>query len=198
MDLQRYSLKLFLRDPAAVRPAEMIPVFHGWIQRGAVEGLPLDVADYGHVHHGPGVMLIGHEADHALDLGEGRPGLVYARKRDGEGSLAERLREALRLLLAAAQEMESEPSLAGRATLRTDELLVTISDRLAAPNGQESLEALGAAIEEALASAYGDLPLELGLADEDPRAPLGVRVLAAEAPALSELLDRLGSVAPTA
>src|SRR5262245_42539431 len=104
MDIQRYSLKLFLRDGEAVRPAELISVFHGWIQRGAVEGLPLDVVDYGHVHHGPGVMLIGHEADHAYDLGEGRPGLAYAHKRDGEGTLADRLREAFRLLLAAAHE----------------------------------------------------------------------------------------------
>ena len=34
---------------------------------------------------GPGIMLIGHEADRSLDFGEGRPGVVYQRKRDGRG-----------------------------------------------------------------------------------------------------------------
>ena len=196
MDVQRYSLKLYLRDPQALRPAELIPVFHGWIQRGGVEGLPLDVADYGHVHHGPGVMLIGHEADHALDLGEGRPGLVYAHKRDGEGTLAERLREALRLLLQAGRELEEDESLGGRAALRTDEVLVTISDRLSAPNGPETFEALRGEIQEALGAAYGD-GLSLSLAEEDPRAPFTVRVAAAGAPSLAELLDRVGSLART-
>ncbi|MBY0396577.1 MAG: hypothetical protein K2X91_08940, partial [Thermoleophilia bacterium] len=80
-DAVRIGVKLYAEDPAAVRPDRFIPVFHGWIQRGAVPGLLIDVADYAHVPQGPGVMLIGHEADHAIDLGEGRPGVLYQRKR---------------------------------------------------------------------------------------------------------------------
>ena len=41
-------------------------------------------------------MLIGHEADRSIDLGEGRPGVLYQRKRDAEGTLEERFAAASR------------------------------------------------------------------------------------------------------
>ena len=44
-------------------------VFHAWIQKGAVEGLLLDVADYQHIQDGPGMILIGDQVDYAFDLG---------------------------------------------------------------------------------------------------------------------------------
>ena len=63
MSLQRVSVAVpFVGD---VDPEAFVPVFHDWIRRGAVEGLLIDVARYGHVHHGPGIMLVGHEGDYA-------------------------------------------------------------------------------------------------------------------------------------
>ena len=39
----------------------------------AFDELMIDVADYKHVKHGPGVVLVGDANDYYLDEGEGRP-----------------------------------------------------------------------------------------------------------------------------
>jgi len=56
-NLQRIALKIFLDDESLLEPGDVIPVFHRWIQTQAVDGLLIDVADYSHVHHGPGVVV---------------------------------------------------------------------------------------------------------------------------------------------
>src|SRR5262245_65938136 len=111
--VERIGVKLYAVDPDAVEPARFIGVFHDWIRRGAVPGLLIDVADYAHVHRGPGVLLIGHEADYALDLGEGRPGFLAQRKRDGRGDLRDRLAGALAGAAQGALEAEAEPAAGG-------------------------------------------------------------------------------------
>ena len=83
---QRIKVKYFVQEPAAVDLPAFIPVFHHWIQEHRVEGLLIDVADYKHMQNGPGIVLIGHEADYALDLAGGRPGLIYDRKRQWEAA----------------------------------------------------------------------------------------------------------------
>ena len=70
--------------------APVIPVFHSWIQDQIFAELLLDVADYRHVHHGPGLMLIGHEADYSLDQTDGVLGLRYNRKAPLPGTNLER------------------------------------------------------------------------------------------------------------
>jgi len=78
LNLHRISVKYFVTDPTVVNLDEIVPVFHRWIQNQSVEGFLIDVADYKHVCQGPGVVLIGHEADYALDMTGGRPGLLYS------------------------------------------------------------------------------------------------------------------------
>ena len=73
------------------------------------------MADYAHVPDGPGVMLIGHEADRSLDLGEGRPGVLYQRKRDGEGSLEDRFAAAITAADGIADELEADAAAGGVA-----------------------------------------------------------------------------------
>ena len=94
-DIVRIGAKLYAQDPSVIDLPAFVPLFHGWIQRRILDGVPIDVADYAHVPDGPGVMLIGHEADRSLDLGEGRPGVLYQRKRDGEGTLEDRFAAAI-------------------------------------------------------------------------------------------------------
>lgn len=173
-DAVRIGVKLYAEDPAAVRPDRFIPVFHGWIQRGAVPGLLIDVADYAHVPQGPGVMLIGHEADHAIDLGEGRPGVLYQRKRDLDGTLEERIGAALDAAEIAAAELEADPD-AGGLRFGRDELLVRILDRLAAPNAPATLEAVRPALLAALERRRPGAALSLEHVD-DPKGPFAVRV----------------------
>ena len=55
-------------------------MFHDWIQNQRLDELLIDVVDYRHVHDGPGVILIAHDAHYAFDTSEGRLGLLYSRR----------------------------------------------------------------------------------------------------------------------
>ena len=103
MNLQRIQVKYFVKNPDVVDLPAIVPIFHTWIQKASLEGLLIDVADYKHVHEGPGIVLIGHEGDYAMDMGSGRPGLLYIRKRKEKinGDLREQLRSSIRLALIA-------------------------------------------------------------------------------------------------
>jgi hypothetical protein len=182
-ELQRIGVKLCLDGDQAPSPSDLIPIFHRWIREAAVEGLLIDVADYSHVHHGPGVMLIAHEGDYALDMADGRPGLLYQRKQPLAGaSLAERVAEVARLALAACDRLEEAPELGGRVRFRRDEALVIANDRLRAPATEASFEALKPAVE---ALADGPLPAARGEARQtgDLRERL---TLVLKAPSLPE------------
>lgn len=136
-------------------PSLLIPVFHEWIRRGDVlEGLLIDVADYGHVPHGPGVMLIGHEWDRALDLGDGRPGVLSVAKRGLRGDLRARVSAVIADALHVADALAAEPSLDGLA-IDLGQVEVTVLDRINAPNTPATLAAIGPAIGEALAPLNG-------------------------------------------
>src|SRR5512141_809613 len=108
VELQHINVKFLLRDPASVDPAAVIPLFHTWIQGQVFEELLLDIADYSHVPDGPGVVLIGHEADYALDNTDGRLGVRYNRKAPLSGSNRDRMIQATKAALSAAQKLQQD------------------------------------------------------------------------------------------
>jgi hypothetical protein len=174
-DLQRFGFKVFAEAP--VPPSELIPVFHRWIRESVVEGLLIDVADYSHLPNSPGVVLVGHESDLALDSSEGPPGLLLLRKADQPGGTAERLTVVLRSALEAASKLEAEPSLGGRLRFRKAEALFVSNDRLRAPNEESAFRALQAPLEAAARSLLGpraSVVREPG----DPRRRLAARLKA--------------------
>ena len=67
MDLHKFGIKFFAADGEGIDILKLSPVYHRWIQQNALEDLLIDVADYSHVPAGPGVMLIAHEGNYALD-----------------------------------------------------------------------------------------------------------------------------------
>ncbi len=96
MQLQHVNVKIYVDGDLNVDPARFIEVFHRWIREQATNELLIDVADYRHVPSGPGVLLVGFEADYGMDNTGGRYGLRYNRKAPLEGSNADRVRQALR------------------------------------------------------------------------------------------------------
>src|SRR5260370_40724312 len=80
IELQHINVKLLLKDSQDLDLDPVIPVFHSWIQGQVCDELLLDVADYRHVHGGPGVVLIGHEADYGIGDTDNRLGVRYNRK----------------------------------------------------------------------------------------------------------------------
>ena len=138
MNVQHVNIKIFIENPETVNLADYSAVFNSWIQKQALEELLIDVADYLHVHHGPGIMLIGHEADYSLDNRAGRLGLLYNRKEQLDGTSQEKLAQATRAVLTVAQILEKENGL----RFNGSELQVIVNDRLLVPNTGETFTAL--------------------------------------------------------
>ena len=95
--MEHVNIKIFAADSPSVRFADAIPVFHRWIQSRDLPELLIDVADYSHVPAGPGVVLIGLEANYALDNAHNRPGLLYVRKATDGAPASESLTKSRRL-----------------------------------------------------------------------------------------------------
>jgi hypothetical protein len=148
------------------------------------------------------VVLIGHEADCAFDLGAfdlgafdpggGRPGLLYTRKRGLSGDLPARLREVFLAALRAAKVLEDEPGLAGALRFRSDEVRLVFPDRLRTPNTPQGLAAVREGVAAFLAQLHGTLPVRIEPASADPRECLALEIAAPGAVDLSALLARLG------
>ncbi len=192
MDLHKIVVKFFAADAAAVRLDEFIPVFHRWIRERSVDGTLVDVADYGHLPKGPGVVLVAHEADYAMDTMEGPLGLLYSRKSAAPGRLSDRIASAFRAALGACAKLEAEPEFRGRLRFRAGEALVLANDRLNAPNTDPAFQALRSDLSAAVASVYPS-GFDLDRMSDDPRRRLGVRVTArGSVPDAATLLGRLG------
>lgn len=173
--LQHVNVKIFARQPEAVDLGAALPVFHRWIREGGSEELLIDVADYRHVPAGPGVLLIGHEANYSLDTARNRLGLLYNRKAPLDGSDQERIARALGAALAAGRRLEREPEFGGLLQFDAERLEIVVNDRALAANDDAAFEALKPAIEAAVRAALGPGPVRLERLGE-PRERLRVSV----------------------
>ena len=171
MNVQHINLKLFVEDPESVNLADYAAVFNSWIQRQLTDELLIDVADYLHVHHGPGIMLIGHEADYSLDNRAGRLGLLYNRKAQLNGTTQEKLTHTTRAALAAAQILEKENGL----KFIDSEVQVIVNDRLLVPNTAETFAALEPDMREFFDRLYGGAEYSL-THHTDPRERFTINV----------------------
>lgn len=182
----RINAKLFVTEETAVSLTAIIPVFHRWIQTQAVPGLLIDVADYKHVKDGPGILIIGHEGDYALDQENGRSGLLYTRKREWPTpDFKGRLQLVIDLAVQAAQILTTEDSL--NLNFRTDKIQLSFPDRLNVPNTPETLAALQDDIIAVLAEIYGTDEITLATVTDDVKRPFSVQATIANAQALAEL-----------
>ena len=157
MNLQHINIKFYLENPETVNLAQYGSIFNAWIQGQRLEELLIDVADYLHVHHGPGIMLIGHEADYSLDQRAGRLGLLYNRKEQLDGTNLHKLAQAARAALTAAQILEKENGL----KFIGSEVQVIVNDRLLVPNTADSFEALEPDLQAFFAALYDGAEYEL-------------------------------------
>ncbi len=185
MELQHVILKIGVDGKLTVDPAKFIEVFHRWVRDEALPTLLIDVADYRHVPNGPGVMLIGHEADYSMDQAGGKWGLRYNRKAALDGSNADRLREAFGAIGAACKLMENEFAANGLSFCRSSFELF-INDRATASNTPDTFAATKPELESFLSSALGHSEFTIEH-HPDARSRFGVTVTVAKPFDLSAL-----------
>jgi hypothetical protein len=190
MKSEKLQIKFFAKPNAAFELEAVVPVFHRFIREHAFDELMIDVADYKHVKNGPGVVLVGDANDYYLDEGEGRPGLLFSRKRHGSTPEG-RLREGLARALKACTLLEAAPELDGKLLFATNELLLRLPDRLRAPNDDQSFAEVSSELSALHDKLYGGgaYVIEGGPAAPEP---LSLRVKAKASPALAALLAALG------
>lgn len=173
--------------PTTTPPPDLEPavaVFHRFIQRGLVEGLILDVADYRHVPRGPGVLLVGHDVDYGVD----EQAFTVVRKRRGDDTAATQVRDALRMGLGAMDAVADD----GELEVAFDPARFTVSAvdrRLGAPG--EAAAALRDEVAPLVAELYGPDAKVDPVESDDPRRSPSVLVEADPA-AADGVLDALG------
>lgn len=183
MSINRMTIKLFAKNAAEFQITDIIPVFHQWIREDAVPGLLIDVADYKHVPEGPGILLIGHEVDYALDEGHGRLGLFVRRKQIEGGSLVDNLQQTMAWAVQAGQRLIKDTNL----RLHSDEVEITFVDRLHLPNTAETFAAIEAEVTAVLQTTFGTDSVELTNGAVDWRRPLTIHAAITNGSPIPEL-----------
>lgn len=192
MEIQHVNVKLLLKDEKGIDLDPLIPVFHGWIQEQGGEELLLDVADYRHVNSGPGVVLIGHEANYSIDNSGNRLGVRYTRKATLEGSNQDRLKQATASALKACRRFELDPRLNSKFVFNGREIDISINDRLLAPNKPETREAFQPELAVLLSKLFDGGEYLLSY-QESPRDLFAVSVKSLNIFSAEELLRNLSS-----
>lgn len=172
MELQHVNIKFFVEGDLQVDLQSIIEVFHRWTAEQSMDEMLIDVADYRHVPAGPGVVLVGHEADYALDNAGNRPGLLYNRKNSIAGSNSDRFRQALAAASKACDLLEGE--FPGQLKFNRQSFELIINDRALAPNTLETFDACRPEL-AAFLSELGHADAELHH-DAEPRRRFGVTV----------------------
>ena len=192
LHIQHVNVKLLASDGAAVDLEPLIPIFHGWIRDRVFEELLLDVADYRHVPQGPGVVVIGHQANYSVDNGDGRLGVRYNRKAALDGSNQDRLAQAARAALAAFQRLESDQALKGTLRFGGRDIEVFVNDRALAPNTQATRAAALPELDAFFGRLLGGAQYAM-TPETEARRLFGVRIRSDRTFTLAELLANLGS-----
>ena len=191
INLQHLNVKLVLKDPEALNLELLIPVFHSWIEGQVCEDLLLDVADYRHVPGGPGVVLIGHQADYSVDNTDNRLGVRYNRKAALEGSNQDRLEQATRAALSACQRLESDDRLDGTVRFGGQEMEIFVNDRLLAPNCDATRKAAQQDCQDFAAKLFRGTECTLSYPTDDPRKLFSVSIKTLSSFLTADLLQNL-------
>jgi hypothetical protein len=188
--LQHVNVKLLLKNPEEVDLEALIPVFHSWIQEQIMEELLLDVADYRHVPAGPGVVLVGHQANYSVDNTDEHLGVRYNRKAVVNGSNQDALRQAMWASLIACRRLETEPSLDEKLRFNGQEVEFFINDRLLAPNRDTTREAFHSDFETFFERLFRGSEYSLSYTSE-PRKLFGFSLKTTRVFATGDLLANL-------
>lgn len=190
IELQHINVKLLVGGVENFDLDPVIPIFHSWIQGQVCEELLLDVADYRHVYGGPGIVLIGHEADYSVDNTDNRLGVRYNRKAVGGGNNQAKLAQAVRAGLKACQRLQEDSRLNGKLRFNGQEIEIFVNDRLLAPNREETRASLQGDFEAFADRLFQGNEYSLSF-ESDPRKLFRVHLKASRALSIADLRRNL-------
>jgi hypothetical protein len=81
-------------------------------------------------------------------LAGGRLGLLYTRRTQLDGSVADRVQSAYEAAVLACRKLEQAPEFAGKLNFTPSEWELSVNDRLLAPNTDESWAVLEPSVRE--------------------------------------------------
>ena len=193
MNIERFCVKFFARPDTDIDDAVFIDIFHAWIRHQTLPGVLLDVADYRHVPEGPGIMLITHEINYAMDYSDGRFGLLAQQKIAKGATHQERLLELVRATATFGTLLESDPLVAGKLSLEGGMFHYMSNDRLLLPNTAEAFASIRPDLEAAAAVIYPQQDVSIAKLDNDPRDRLSAVVDAGTAD-IRAVADAVGAL----
>jgi hypothetical protein len=161
--MQHFNVKVFAVQDFDLTP--FVGVFNGWIQKQIAPELLIDVADYLHVPNGPGMLLIGHEANYSLDQTDGKLGLLYNRKAALPGTAPENLAQALNSALWACEQLAQETGV----QFDKSRYQVLVNDRLLAPNSEQTFQTLLPDLQAVFAKQFGHTDFSITKTSPDTR-----------------------------
>lgn len=187
MELQHINTKIYLKDGIVPESEKIVSIFHKWIQEKAAEELLIDVADYKHVPNGPGVILIGHEANYSLDYGpENRAGLLYNVKIKKDGNAAAKISHSLKQAAKACERMEKSDGF----KFNPAKIRVIFNDRALVANTEESFHSIKSELQQVFGKISDSATFEK--VSLDPRERLTVQVSLSGPRELSKIAETLG------
>lgn len=187
--LQKLNVKLRLDAPPELDYDVLLHIFGRWRLEPNEE--IMDLADYGHVDHGPNCLLVSHRWHFGIDLTGGVPGLFLSVRQGLSGAPAERVAEAVRLCLEKSRRLCAEPEMPRAARPLCGELEIVLNDRLLAPHTPATDAEWRPAVESLGNRLYGAGVARLEV-EEDRTRRLGYRLSAPGCAAtLDDLLGRL-------
>jgi hypothetical protein len=190
MELQHINLKFYIENAESLNLESFHGVFNSWIQRSLTNDLLVDVAEYLHVHNGPGIMLIGHNANYSFDNAVGRLGFLYNRKSQVEGTNRQRLAQAAHDALSAMRILEKE----NRLRFVGNEAQLIINDRLVVPNTAETFAELKADLDAFFGTLFKGSNVTLVHSSlSEPRARFTLDVKSASAFDTQSLFDNISA-----
>ena len=190
MELQHINLKFYIESSASLNLESFHGVFNKWIQKSLTNDLLVDVAEYLHVHNGPGILLIGHSANYSLDLTAGRLGFLYNRKEQVAGTNKQKLAQAAHAVLSAMRILEKE----NRVRFIGNEVQLIINDRLLTPNTAETFSELKSDLESFFGILFkGSNVTLIHSSLSEPRARFTLDVKSASAFDTQSLLENISA-----
>ena len=139
---------------------------------------------------------MGHEGNYALDEAGGRPGLRYTGKREwqrlADDSLAGRLEAVFNTVLHAVAALEAAETLPVPLIFRSDELEITVADRLLVPYAR--VADVQFELQAALESLFAGRKVHLERTGHDPSQLLRWRATVPEAPPAAQLVGQPAEV----